>query len=49
MVTASDYINQKITYKFGCLVKAFTRINPTLIMAIKKFEQNRKATPKSDS
>lgn len=33
----------------GSLVEAFTRMKLSLAMAIKKFERNRKETPKSDS
>ena len=33
----------------GSLVEAFTRMKLSLAIAIKKFERNRKATPKSDS
>jgi methyl-accepting chemotaxis protein len=41
--------DKKYNDEIGSLVEAFTRMKLSLAMAIKRFERNRKATPKSDS
>lgn len=41
--------DKKTNDEIGSLVEAFTRMKLSLAMAIKKFERNRKASPKSDS